>query len=82
MKRTEVRYDPEADALYVQLSEGAIAKTTSLGDLRLIDWDDDGGVVGVEFLGVSEGIDLHDLPFAQTIERAIGDSGHPIRILA
>lgn len=77
-----VRYDPEADVLYVQLATGDVARTATLSDLRLIDMSADGTVLGIEFISAGDGVDLSDVPFAPTVERAIGDSGLPIRVLA
>lgn len=77
-----VTYDRDADVLYVQLSEGESARQQSLGDLRIIDLAADGTVLGIEFIDVSGGVDLRDLPFAETVERLIHDSGHPVRLLA
>lgn len=78
----QIRYDPEADALYVRLTEGASATQKSLGDLRIIDYSVDGAVLGVEFIGASEGVELRDVPFAQRIQQLIDESGLPIRVFA
>lgn len=60
-------YDPEADALYIRLSDKERDHTTSLDDERHIDYAADGTPVGVEFLTVSLGIDLRDIPEAEGI---------------
>ena len=77
-----VSFDAEADALYVYLNPGTVKETVSLGDLRMVDYSDDGTVVGIEFVSVSAGVDLRDVPFAETVEQAIGASGHHIPIFA
>ena len=82
MNPSSVSFDADADVLYVELQRGSATRTVSVDDLRLIDYSADGAVIGVEFIGASGGVDLRDLPFRQTIEKAIGDSGLPIRILA
>ncbi len=82
MMKAIVSYDPEADALYVQLAEGTPHKTRALGDLRLMDLAEDGTVLGVEFISASAGVDLSDVPFAPSLEKAIGDSGLNIRVFA
>lgn len=82
MKHPVVTYDEDADVLYVCLSEGEVAETRNLGDLRLIDFGDDGSVIGVEFVSASQGIDLGGVPFGPTVASAIGDSGLPIKIYA
>jgi len=77
-----ITYDREADALYVRLSGSPVAKTSSLDDFRMIDYSADGSVVGVEFIDVTAGIDLEDVPFNQKIEEIIGQSGLDIKIFA
>jgi len=77
-----VVYDREADTLYVRLNDKTISFTTPLDDLRMLDRAADGTLVGVEFIDVSGGIDLHDLPFGPELERLIGASGYDIKIVA
>lgn len=77
-----VTYDEDADVLYVGLADGDVAETRNLGDLRLIDFADDGTVLGVEFVSASQGVDLDGVPFGPTVAAAIGDSGLQIRIYA
>lgn len=71
----QVTYDAEADVLYVRLREGDVARQTFLDDLRIIDKSEDGAVIGIEFVGASDGVDLHDVPFARTVERLIDEGG-------
>lgn len=75
-------HDPDADALYVYLNEGDVQRSKTVGDLRVIDYSSDGGVIGVEFIGVSGGIDLSDLPFHNEVEKLIGELGLGIKIFA
>ena len=77
-----VAYDPEADALYVQLMDAPVARTHPLDDLRLIDYTEDGGVIGVEFLEAKYGIDLRDLPFSNKIDALIRQAGLGFPIFA
>jgi len=77
-----VDFDQESDVLYVRLADAPVARSVSLDDLRLVDYSADGRVVGVEFIDVSQGIDLHDVPFARRIERIIGDAGLGLRLFA
>lgn len=76
------KHDPEADAIYVVLSEAEVSRSHSLDDSRVIDYSANGRVAGVEFLGVGGGVDLSDVPFSDKIEKAIGDLGLGIRIFA
>jgi len=50
--------------------------------LRVIDFGEDGRVVGVEFLQVSDGIKLLDVPEREKVERLINDLGLGIKIYA
>ncbi|MCU4183520.1 DUF2283 domain-containing protein [Acidiferrimicrobium sp. IK] len=45
-----VTYDPEVDASYVRVSEGAIVSTDSFTDLLAVDLDAAGVPVGLEVL--------------------------------
>ena len=79
----EATYDHEGDILYVRLRDGeSPASQVFLDDLRILDYSADGGVVGVEFIGASAGVDLSDVPFAQRVEQLIGESGHSFPIFA
>lgn len=77
-----VTYDEEADALYVPLAEGLSATQSFVDDCRILDYSAEGSVLGVEFLCVSEGIDLRDRPLARRIEQLISESGHQFKIFA
>ena len=78
----EVTYDPDADVVYVLLNDIHVEKTKALDDVRLIDYSADGAVVGIEFINASAGIDVRDIPFAQTVEGLIRDSGPAFPIYA
>lgn len=66
-----VEFDPDADAAYVRLNDGRYARTEELDDYRNIDYDADGGAIGVEFLYVSDGIDLSDVSQAARVAEAL-----------
>jgi len=70
----KVAYDREVDALYVTLCEAQWAYTTSLSELRNVDYSADGTPIGVELLHASKGIDPTDLPRAREIGDALRDS--------
>jgi uncharacterized protein YuzE len=44
-----VQYDTEAGATYVELSDASVARTVSVGDLVMVDVDEHGEPVGVDF---------------------------------
>ena len=75
-------YDSEADTLYVRLvDDESVARQTFVDDLRVIDHSEDGTVVGIEFIGASDGVVLGDVPFAKQVEDLIGRSGHSFKLL-
>jgi len=45
-------YDPEADAAYLRVGEGQIARTEEVAPGIVIDFAEGGGVVGIELLDV------------------------------
>lgn len=64
--------DDTSDAVYVYLEEGAeVARTVRLPGkpIRTVDYDASGRAIGVEFLRVSHGIDLDDVPERKVILR-------------
>ena len=66
----QVRYDTEADAIYVSLREhDGQVRSRNAGDWRRV--VDDGEPVGVELLAVSTGLDLGGLPEADAIGAAL-----------
>ena len=46
--------DPEADALYLTLKEGKVARTKELADGIIIDVDEAGALLGIEVLWLSD----------------------------
>ena len=57
----KISYDPEADALYIQFQEGSAGKTKKVEEGILIDLDEQGRLLGIEILGVSEWMPLSKL---------------------
>lgn len=57
-----VNVNDAGDILYVRLSDAAIHTTREFGDYRMVDYDSQGHVVGVEFLQIAGGIDMDGLP--------------------
>ena len=50
----EIRYDKEADAIYIQFAEGKFAKNKVVDDSTIVDLDKDGNILGIELLDVSK----------------------------
>ncbi|MBL7125271.1 MAG: DUF2283 domain-containing protein [Dehalococcoidales bacterium] len=58
----KMKYDREADALYVYLSDKPYAYGRDLDNERRIDYAADGTPIGIELLSVSKGVNPDDLP--------------------
>jgi uncharacterized protein YuzE len=80
MSKVTVRHDAEADAIYVRLDDGRYARTEEIDDFRNVDYDADGRAIGVEFLSVSDGVDLSDVPQADRVAEALRPLG--LKVLA
>lgn len=50
----KLEYDREADAIYIRLKESKIATTREIEDNLILDLGDDGKIVGIELLFVSD----------------------------
>jgi len=70
-----VSFSEEGDILYGALSDSSVSTTRAYGDERLVDFDGDGRVVGAEFIGVADSVDLRGLPETQRIREAIASHG-------
>lgn len=64
----KVRYDPEADALYLRLADASVADSEEVRPGIVLDFDADGRVVAIEILDareqVASGADLARLTAA------------------
>jgi len=52
----KIKYDPDADAMYIRLQDGEIEKTREVDDNIILDYDKDGKLLGIELLFVKEQI--------------------------
>ena len=50
----KIRYDPDADAMYLALRKDKVAHTKEIDDNTIIDFNKSGQVIGVEILFVKE----------------------------
>jgi len=57
-----IKYDPDADAVYIYLSDKPYAYGKELGNERRIDYAFDDTPIGIELLCVSKGVNPDDLP--------------------
>ena len=76
----QVRVDAEAGSLYIRLNEAPVHQTRQFGDFRMVDYDAEGRIVGVEFLQINGGIDLAGLPEQQRLRSALLAHGQAERI--
>ena len=78
--QAELRHDTDADAVYVRLSGKAYHHGKALDDDRRLDYAEDGSLIGVEFLYVSDGVDVAGIPGEARIGRLLEE--HGIRVVA
>lgn len=50
----KIRYDSEADAVYLKLRDTEVATTKKIDDYTILDYDIAGNLIGIELLFVSE----------------------------
>lgn len=50
----EIRYDKEADAMYIRFRKGTFAKNRKIDDFTIMDFDVAGKLLGIELLDVSK----------------------------
>jgi uncharacterized protein YuzE len=63
----------DVNAAYVVLSDDEVRKTKKLDQSRLLDLDAQGEVVGIEFLNISAGANLSDLPRGEELRKLFGE---------
>jgi uncharacterized protein YuzE len=66
-------YDEAADAVYVYFERREVDRTDQLTDRVNVDYSADGTPVGVEFLDVSLGIDLDNVPHRADVARLLDE---------
>ena len=72
----KLEIDPEADAAYVRVRDTRISRTSPLDSQRILDYDADGELVGIEFLAIHQGLDLRDLPYHDQLAQLFEGLGH------
>ena len=50
----KIRYDPDADAMYIKLSDEVVETTREVDDNTILDYDKNGRLIGIELLFVKE----------------------------
>jgi uncharacterized protein YuzE len=67
----KIEYFPDTDTLYIGLTERPSVESEEIADDAVVDFDEQGNVVGIEIEHASEKLDLttleaHRLPLTQT----------------
>lgn len=62
-----VQIDRSVNAAYVRFAPGSVQETRELDARRVVDYDGNGHIIGIEFLAIEQGVDLHDLPQAEQL---------------
>jgi len=57
----EIRYDPDADAMYIEFSKVEWASNKKIDDNTIIDLDKNGKIIGIELLSIKNRIPLSSL---------------------
>lgn len=57
----EIKYDKEADAVYIELRKGNFSKNKKIDDLTIFDLDKEGNLLGIEILEASARIPKESL---------------------
>jgi len=65
----KIDYDKVADAVYIRVKKGKVAKTISLKDRLIVDTDKSGNILGVEILDMSSSNDMKK--FLSTVKKGI-----------
>ena len=57
----QINYDPEADAIYVQLRSGNVDDTRKISKYVYVDEDENGSPIGLEILFASQILDKDEM---------------------
>ena len=74
----KARIDRDADAAYFEFSSVPAARQVVLDDGRILDFAEDGRLVGVEILSPSRGVHLEGVPRGEEIAAAARRLGLPV----
>ena len=73
----ELTYDDEADAIYIGLRDGKPRGARETSPHTLVHYGAEGQVIGVEFLVLSQAIDLTGVPEAERVTALLRAIPHP-----
>lgn len=72
----KIEYDPDADALYIQIRVATVDDSIDIEDGVTVDLDHDRHIVGIEILGASTRLSASDLS-SIVIEKLPIETGRP-----
>ncbi len=78
----EIQHFVEEDALFIGLKDGQSSSTKELEENRYVGFDDEGALVWVSLLNVSEGVDLDMMEGKDLEEASQFIEAHNLRIFA
>jgi uncharacterized protein YuzE len=78
--RLTLELDKAADAAYIQVSNAPVHTTREIDDQRVLDYDEQGEIVGIEFLDVSHGVSLRDLPYRDALAKYFAEHEIPVLV--
>lgn len=61
----KINYYPETDSLYIELSGKVSVDTTEISEGILVDFDEDGSIVGIDIDNASKKTDLKELTLSK-----------------
>ena len=56
-----ITYDPQADAVYIQFQEGEYSISKEMGEGVILDYTEDGKIMGIEILEISRKMPLKNI---------------------
>lgn len=71
----KVNYFPDTDSLYIDLSERPSVESREISDGVVLDYDDEGNLVGIDIDNASTKVEIHKLVVSKlpaTIEQLTG----------
>jgi uncharacterized protein YuzE len=74
------KYDKTADAAYILINDLPHAYSKEIDDTRIVDYTEDGKVIGIELLYVSGGVDLSGLPYESELSKLLAK--HHVKVFA
>ena len=61
----KMNYYPDTDTLYIDLSSKSSSDTKEIADGVLVDFDEQGDIVGIDIDHASQKLDLHELELVE-----------------